>query len=154
MRRKACGQAYAVRRIAGACRSTPTLEAMIFAFATDERTLMIFPNESDAVSYCEGWDVSEGGWLFFAADGSPMEAVFSEPTSKNGWVISHGFYSLRISADSEKTQLLALLPQVAAVEGEAPFNTVTAIEGLLTSRLSGMADCGLRPPAAALQLQR
>lgn len=110
---------------------------------------MIFPNETDAVRYCEGWDVSEGGWLFFAADGSPMEAIFSEPASKNGWVISHGFYLLRISEDSEKTQLLALLSQVAAVEGEAPLYTVTAIEGLLTSRLIGMADCGLRPPAAA-----
>lgn len=122
---------------------------MIFAFATEERTLMIFPNESDAVSYCEGWDVSEGGWLFFTADGSPMEAVFSEPASKNGWVITHGFYSLRINAESEKTQLLALLPHVAAVEGEAPLNTVAAIEGLLTSRLTGMADSGLCPPAAA-----
>lgn len=122
---------------------------MIFAFATEERTLMVFPNERDAISYCEGWDVSEGGWLFFGADGSPMEAVFSEPASKNGWVISHGFYSLRLNAESEKTQLLALLPQVAAVEGEAPLNTVAAIEGLLTSRSTGMAASGLRPPAAA-----
>lgn len=47
---------------------------MIFAFATDEKTLMVFPNERDAISYCEGWDVLEGIWLFFAADGSPMEA--------------------------------------------------------------------------------
>jgi hypothetical protein len=122
---------------------------MIFAYATDERTLMVFPSESEAVSYCEGWDVSEGGWLFFAADGSPMEAVFFEPASKNGWVISHGFYSLRINAEPEKTQLLALLPQVVAVEGEAPFNTVTAIEGLLTSRSTGMAASGLCPPASA-----
>lgn len=110
---------------------------------------MVFPNEIDAVSYCEGWDVSAGGWLFFAADGSPMEATFSEPASKNGWVISHGIYSLRINAESEKTQLLALLPQVPAVEGDATLNTVAAIEGLLTSRLTGMADSGLRPPAAA-----
>lgn len=122
---------------------------MIFAYATDERTLMIFPNESDAVRYCEGWDVSEGGWLFFAADGSPMEAAFSEPASKNGWVISNCFYSLRINVESEKTQLLALLPQVVAVEGEAPLNTVAAIEGLLTSCSTGMAASGLRPPAAA-----
>lgn len=122
---------------------------MIFAFATDEKTLMVFPTERDAISFCEGWDVSEGGWLFFAADGSPMEAVFSEPASKSGWVISHGRYSLRPIATSEKTQLLALLPQVAAVEGEAPLNTVAAIEGLLTSRSTGTAASGLCPPAAA-----
>ena len=108
---------------------------------------MVFPNERDAISYCEGWDVSEGGWLFFAADGSPMEAVFSEPASRSGWVISHGHYSLRPIAASEKTQLLALLPQVATVEGEAPINTVAAIEGLLTSRSTGTAAGGLRPPA-------
>ena len=127
---------------------------MIFAFATDDRTLKVFPNERDAVKYCEGWDVSEGGWLFFAADGTPMEVVFSEPASKNGRVISHGFYSLRLNAESEKTQLLALLSQVAAVEGEAPLDTVAAIEGLLTSRLTGMADSGLRPPVAAPHLKR
>lgn len=122
---------------------------MIFAFATDDKTLMVFPNEKDAISYCEGWDVSEGGWLFFAADGCPMEPIFSVPASKSGWVTSHGRYSLRPIAASEKTQLLALLPQVAAVEGEAPLNTVAAIEGLLTSRSTGTAASGLRPPAAA-----
>lgn len=122
---------------------------MIFAFETDDKTLMVFPNERDVIRYCEGWDVSTGGWLFFAADGSPMEAVFSEPASKSGWVISHGRYSLRPNAASEKTQLLGLLPQVAAVEGEAPLNTVAAIEGLLTSRSTGTAASGLRPPAAA-----
>jgi hypothetical protein len=122
---------------------------MIFAFATDDKTLTVFPDESAAIGYCEGWDVSEGGWLFFAADGCPMEPIFSEPASKNGWVISHGHYSLRPIAASEKTPLLALLPQVAAVEGEAPLNTVAAIEGLLTSRSTGTAASGLRPPAAA-----
>ncbi len=127
---------------------------MIFAFATDDRTLMVFPNQRDVVTYCEGWDVSEGGWLFFDAEGTPMEAVFSEPAAKNGWVIFHGFYSLRLNAESEKTHLLVHLPQVAAVEGEAPLNTVAAIEGLLKSRLTGMADSGLRPPAAAPKLQR
>jgi hypothetical protein len=46
---------------------------------------MVFPEESAAIGYCEGWDVSEGGWLFFAADGCPMEPIFSEPASKSGW---------------------------------------------------------------------
>lgn len=79
---------------------------MIFAYATDEKTLMVFSNERDAISYCEGWDVSEGSWLFFAADGSPMEAAFSEPASKSGWVISHGRYSLRPIAHLKKHNCL------------------------------------------------
>lgn len=107
---------------------------MIFAFATDDKSLMVFPNERDAISYCEGWDVSEGGWLFFAADGSPMEAVFSKPASKSGWVVSHGCYSLCPIAATEKAQLLALLPRVVVVEGKAPLNTVAAIEELLTPK--------------------
>jgi hypothetical protein len=122
---------------------------MVFAFATDDKTLMVFPDERAAIGYCEGWDVSEGGWLFFAADGSPMEAVFSSPAFKSGFVITHGRYSLRPIATSEKSKLLALLPQVAAVEGDAPLNTIAAIEGLLTSRSTGTAPSGPRPPAAA-----
>jgi hypothetical protein len=127
---------------------------MIFAFATDDKTLMVFPDEKTAIGYCEGWDVSEGGWLFFAADGSPMEPVFSKPASKSGFVISHGRYSLRTITASENHQLLALLPQVASVEGEAPLNIIAAIEGLLTSRSTGTAASGIRPPAAARYLQR
>jgi hypothetical protein len=36
VRRKACGQAYAVRRTAGACRSTPTLDSMNSTSVADQ----------------------------------------------------------------------------------------------------------------------
>lgn len=107
---------------------------MIFAFATDDKTLTVFPDEKAAIGYCEGWDVSEGGWLFFTADGCPMDAIFSEPAFKSSWVISPGRYSLRPIAAAEKSQLLLLLPMVSAVQGEAPFNTVEAIKELLAPR--------------------
>ena len=65
---------------------------MIFAFATDERTLTVFSEEREATPFCEGFDVSQGRWLFFTDDGSPLEPVFSVPASKPGFVITHGHY--------------------------------------------------------------
>lgn len=106
---------------------------MIFAFATDDKTLTVFPDEKEAVAYCEGFDVFAGGWFFFGADGSPMEPLFSEPASKSGFVVSHGRYSLRPSKSGADNHLLALLPQIVAVQGEAPLNSVAAIEQRLTS---------------------
>ena len=121
-------------------RPSLTPDAMIFAFATDDKTLMAFPDERAAISYCEGWDVAANGWHFFAANGCPMEPIFSEPASVSGWVISHGRYSLRPMAATEENSLLALLPNIAAVEGQAPLNTVAAIEKLLTAHTSAQMN--------------
>ena len=38
---------------------------MIFAFDTDDRSLMVFSSEAEAIAYCEGVDVEEGGWSLF-----------------------------------------------------------------------------------------
>lgn len=54
---------------------------MIFALATDDWGLMAFSGISDAVAYCERIDVEEGGWLFFAEDGTPLEPHFSKPST-------------------------------------------------------------------------
>lgn len=102
---------------------------MIFALATDEKTLFVFIDESAAISYCEGFDVSQGGWLFFSDDGSPLEPVFSVPASQPGFVITHGRYSLRPGISDS---LASLLPTVAAVEGIPPLNTISEIERFLT----------------------
>ncbi len=37
---------------------------MIFAFDTDDKGLMVFSSEEEAISYCKGIDVGEGGWEF------------------------------------------------------------------------------------------
>src|SRR5689334_3018110 len=58
---------------------------MIFAFATDDRGLMTYADEAEAVAYAEGIDVEEGGWRFFAADGAELEAVFSTPNSRGSF---------------------------------------------------------------------
>ena len=53
----------------------------MFALATDDGGLMAFPSTDDAEAYCEGIEVENGVWLFFADDGSPLEARFRRPTN-------------------------------------------------------------------------
>lgn len=106
---------------------------MIFAFATDDRTLRLFPTELEAVAYCEGIDVEEGVWRFFDAEGKALEAVFTKPNSRGSFSIVSGIYSLRPSSDTTLS-LLETLPEVVAVEGKPPFNSVAEIARLLTSR--------------------
>jgi hypothetical protein len=48
---------------------------MLFALSTDDRTLMVFGDAADAVAYCEGRDVAEGGWRFWDAAGSPTQGA-------------------------------------------------------------------------------
>ena len=105
---------------------------MIFALSADDRTLMVFPDEDAAISYCEGFDVAQAGWLFFAADGGALEPVFSEPASEPWVIISHGRYSLRPAPSKSRANLSAVLPSVAAVEGVAAVRTIVDVERLIT----------------------
>ena len=81
---------------------------MVFAIATDDWGLMAFPSFSEAVAYCERIDVEAGGWLFFAGDGTPLEARFSKPTS--------GPYFLRPTSVGKS--LKEHLASVRSVEGQ------------------------------------
>jgi hypothetical protein len=107
--------------------------ATVFAFATDERTLTVFGDEQQAVAACEGFDVANGVWLFFGADGAPLDAVFSEPASQAGPIVSNGRYSLRPCTTATRIHLLQLLAQVKTVEG-AGMACTAAVQRWLTSR--------------------
>jgi hypothetical protein len=54
-----------VAQVLGSQVGRPTIRIMIFAFATDDRTLLAFQSESEAIAYAEGVDVEDGVWLFF-----------------------------------------------------------------------------------------
>ena len=110
---------------------------MIFAFATDDRTLMVFPDESKAIAYCEGIDVEEGNWLFFNDDGNQLDVEFTTPNIHGSFSVVSGVYSLRPSAKVPTKSLLEVLEDVGNVEGEPPLNTVAEIKKLLTLRSSG-----------------
>lgn len=110
---------------------------MIFAFATDDKTITVFSDESEAISYCEGYDVAQGGWLFFANDGSPLEHYFEIPASTPGTLIAHGRYSLRASTADNAGHLLHLLPRVTSVEGYQPLTTVADINAHISHYTNG-----------------
>ncbi len=48
------------------------LNAMIFVVETEEQTLYVFPQESEAVAHCEGLDIEAAIWLFWDNAGKPL----------------------------------------------------------------------------------
>ena len=109
------------------------VRSMIFAFATDDRTLHAFRSEADATAHAEGIDVEDGVWLFFAQDGCPLEAVFTEPNVRGKHTVGSGVYRLQPAGSKQSITLLELLPRVAAVEGE--LASVEVVRQLLTKSL-------------------
>src|SRR5688572_22886067 len=65
---------------------------MLFAFDRDDGSVLVFPFATDAAAHCKGVDVRDGFWLFYADDGSPLEARFVHPDRPGGPVpASHDF---------------------------------------------------------------
>lgn len=53
---------------------------MIFAFDKDNGSLLALPAAADAAASCKAVDVADGYWLFFAENGTPLEARFERRT--------------------------------------------------------------------------
>lgn len=91
---------------------------MVFALDRDSGALLALASALEAAAHCKAIDVKDGYWLFFAEDGSPLEARFEHPDG----------------ADD-------------AVEGPGPFSLQRAMSGLwLQERLDKVATvtgCGL-----------
>lgn len=88
---------------------------MIFAFATDDRGLIAFTSEREAVAYCEGLDVEEGRWQFYASDGRRLVARFTHANVRGRVGAASGAYVLE--PGDESAALRTLLDDVAYVEG-------------------------------------
>ena len=105
---------------------------MVFGLSTDDRTLHVFQDAQTAVSFAEGVDVEDGGWLFFSDDGTRLDAVFTKPNRRGWfWVVS-GRYELRPAPG--KSHLLDHLNQVVGVEGPEGLASVEAVRTHLTNR--------------------
>ena len=68
---------------------------MIFAYDTDDGSLLAFAAHAEAAAHCKAIDVSDGYWLFFDDDGSPLEARFEPPGESGDVGASVGAYSLQ-----------------------------------------------------------
>lgn len=102
---------------------------MIFALATDDRSLQIFADKDRAISYCEGIDVEDGVWKFWGPTGQALEAVFSKPNERRGsWVLS-GVYLLLPS--SGRPNLRAALAEAGSLETNPYFPSLVAIRDYL-----------------------
>ena len=107
---------------------------MIFAFATDEQTLCVFPDETFAISYCEGIDVEDGLWLFWNDEGTPLFAKFTIPNQRESRTLTHGVYHLVQYLETSQTSLFETLKYIETVEGQPPLNSVAAIKQYLLSK--------------------
>jgi hypothetical protein len=107
---------------------------MVFALATDDHTLRVFPSEIEAVAYCEGIDVEAGVWAFFDNEGQPLDAVFTKPNSRAGFVVASGTYVLRRASLAASVSLAQRLHEVRAVEGVEKLKTVADVKRFLALR--------------------
>jgi len=103
---------------------------MIFAAATDERTLFVFSSPEAAVAYCEGIDVEDGGWLFWDDHGAPLQAQFLTPNYHGAFGgVGSGTYQL-VSTQS-LPPLREALAGLNAIEANAFFQSIAAVQEYL-----------------------
>lgn len=108
---------------------------MIFALSTDDRTLQVFDNEAEAISYAEGIDVEDGVWAFFDQAGKALEPVFTSPNQRGRFVVCSGVYELHLAVENTPT-LQARLSEVSAIGSIGKFRSVSEVESWLASSSS------------------
>jgi len=104
---------------------------MMFALATNHGGLMTFPGMREAEAHCNGIDVEDGVWLFFADDGSPLEARFERPNRRGAFTVS-GTYKLQRALSGRWLQ--ERLDQVKSVQGGAVTTVDELVELLKVNR--------------------
>ena len=109
---------------------------MIFAFATDDKSLTAFASESEAIAYCEGADVHSGLWQFFGPAGEPLLPRFLEQVARWGPFIGQGRYQLH---QGHGASLLELLPSVSSVEGPEGLQSFVDVARYLRGGSRGSA---------------
>ena len=104
---------------------------MIFALATDENTLLVFTSVTDAMTYCEGIDVEDGGWSFWDHVGRALDAEFQIPNHRDGFTVGNGSYRLVPVAD--KATLGDSLTSIGKIGDNPHFPTLSAVRAHLAS---------------------
>ena len=112
---------------------------MIFALATDDRGLTVFPNLESAIAYCEGIDIEDGLWLFWDGNGEALEAVFSRPNERNRFSVLSGTYSLRPSPNGKG--FLESIEHVGYLEENPHFASLDAVVAHVARRGVAKHDC-------------
>lgn len=104
---------------------------MIFAVETEERTLIAFAGQAEAVAHCEGLDVEAAIWLFWSDSGEPLEAEFSVPNKRGVFGSRNGTYSLVPASTNHHAHLSEALDEILTFESAAPFNSAQGVRAYL-----------------------
>jgi hypothetical protein len=103
---------------------------MVFALDTDDGRLWAFASEDEAAAHCKAVDVEDGFWLFFAEDGSPLEARFvRQPADPMAVLLA---YVLQRALSGRWLQ--ERLDQVVSVEGCGLVTVEELVETLKINR--------------------
>jgi hypothetical protein len=115
---------------------------MVFALDKDNGGLLVFPTTAEAAAHCKGIDVKDGFWLFFAEDGSPLEARFARLNQAGDFALLAGGYILQRAMSG--LWLQERLSQVMTVEGCGLSTVSGLVETLKANRAKRAARGGKR----------
>jgi hypothetical protein len=104
---------------------------MVFALDRDNGALVAFPSPLETDALCKRIDVRDGFWLFFADDGSPLEARF-EHANQSDEALDPGPYALERPMSG--LWLQERLEQVATVRGCGLTTVAAVVETLKVNR--------------------
>jgi hypothetical protein len=107
---------------------------MIFAVETEERSLIAFPSEADAIAKCEGLDVEAAVWLFWDDAGRPLAPQFSVPNKRGWFAVQNGVYSLVPAEPDHHAHLSEAVDEMLTFESPSPFDSADGVRKYLKSR--------------------
>lgn len=105
---------------------------LAFALDRDDGRLLVFPSPVEAGAHCKGIDVKDGFWLFFAEDGSPLEARFEQLNQSVDSPDLPGPYILQRAMSGRWLQ--ERLASVRTVEGCGMTSVADLVEALKVNR--------------------
>jgi hypothetical protein len=105
---------------------------MMFAFDTDDGSLLALATEAEAAAHCKAIDVHDGYWLFFDDDGSPLEARFEPPDRAGDAGAGVGAYALQRAMSG--LWLQERLGRIASVRGCGLSSVDDLVETLRINR--------------------
>lgn len=113
---------------------------MVFTLDTDDGVMLALPTTGEAAAHCKGIDVKDGFWLFFAADGSPLEARFARLNQPGDSALLSDVYTLQRAMSG--LWLQERLAQVTRVEGCGLSTVTELVETLKANRAKRAARGG------------
>ena len=107
---------------------------MIFAVETEERSLVAFSSEADAVSKCEALDVEAAVWLFWDDAGQPLAPEFSVPNKRGLFTVQNGVYKLVPAEPDHHAHLTEAVDEILTFESPFPFDSADGVRNYLAGR--------------------